>query len=573
MLLKTPTRDGGTTGFPIFAPAEALEQLLSRSLLLSFVKTWAIVVRPFPVRCLRMWWLWCCLSSSWLVAQTHYPLVSFDYQAEELTVVLQDLTTRYDLRFSYSPDRLPLDYGITAQVRDEDLGKAINLLFVGTPIKHAFIGNQIVLRADAGQLSLLETTPAKPRQTSPLYDSPQRKPSPREVYTVRPISGSTGPREIPGRERQWGDSIDEESLSKITLAMEAHERDLAMEEYEATHRLAQISLLPYLGTNHLRSDEVTNNVSVNVLWGTSRAINGFEIGGFGNTVIEDVRGVQIAGMFNQVGGGVTGTQLAGLFNQAEQKIVGTQLAGFGNIGRDSIIGSQFAGIFNTSGYHVNGLQLAGLFNVANGDVKYQIGGLFNRAETVHRRQVGLINICDSTALAPYGLFNLVRQGYNRVEIGSSESMFVTLGGKFGSPKLYNILQFGLRWDELETERDGRLVQGNFTSWSLGYGLGVVSRIGPKTILNTEILAAHVNEQETWTAQLNLHTQLRILLDWELAGRWSVYLGPTLNLLITERIDPLSGQYRSVLPYEPIWEYQDGPTQFVGWIGFTAGLRI
>ncbi|RMF03851.1 MAG: hypothetical protein D6772_01575 [Bacteroidetes bacterium] len=513
------------------------------------------------------------MNSSWLVAQTHYPLVTFQYQAEELGAVLEDLSTRYDLRFSYSPDRLPLHYRLTAQVTDKDWDRAIEVLFHDTPIKYAFIGNQIVLRADAGQLSMLETTKAKPRQTSPLYDLPTRKPTPREVYTVVPIKSGEAPREIPGRERQWGDSIDEESLAKITLVMEAHERDLAMEAYEDTHRLAQISLLPYLGTNHVRSDVVTNKVSVNVLWGTSKAVDGFELGGFGNTVLTDVRGVQIAGMFNQVGGRVTGTQIAGLFNQAEKRVIGTQLAGIGNIARDSVIGSQIGGVFSTSGYHVNGLQLSGLFNVAQGDVNYQISGIINRAETVHHRQVGLINICDSTAKAPYGLFNFVRQGYNRIEVGSSENMFVTLGAKFGSPKLYNIIQLGLRWDETEIERDGRLIQGTFTSWSVGYGLGFVSRLGAKTLLNSELIAAQVNEQETWTDELNLHTQLRLLIDWKMGGRWSFYFGPTANLLLTERVDPLTGNTLSVIPYEPFWQQQEGPTHLIGWVGFTAGLRI
>lgn len=514
------------------------------------------------------------LCATHMYAQVGYPIVSFEYADTELQNVLIDLEDRYDLHFSYSPSRLPLSYGITARVHDQDFGDAVKELFQGTPIKHAFIGNQVVLRADQGQLSMLQTTKAKPRQTTPLYQEKPPPPKPRDVKPASPRISSREPQEVSGGERWLNGELDEESLAKMAAAMQRHERELAMEEYDETHRLAQISLLPYLGTNQQRSDEVTNNVSVNVLWGTSKAVDGFEVGGLGNTVMEDVRGVQLAGMFNQVGGKVTGTQIAGLFNQAEKGVLGAQVAGLGNISRDSIIGTQIGGLFNTNGYHIDGMQISGLFNVADGDVGHQISGLFNRAHTVHKRQVGLINICDSTAKAGYGLINIVQQGYNRIEVGASEGMFVTAGAKFGSRKLYNIILFGLRWDELEqTTPTNETAVGSFTSWSLGYGLGAAIKLRDKGLWNFELIASHVNEYETWTNELNLLVQFRTTMDWKIGRRFSLYAGPSVNFFISER--PLIGvdEFATHLPYEPFGEYTDGDTRVHAWLGFTAGIRL
>ena len=120
------------------------------------------------------------LAASGLAGQTTASLVSFSYQGVALGNALEDLQSRYDLRFTYSPSRLPMDYRLYATVEKTGVAAAMDELFNATPVKHAIIGNQIVLRSDPGQLGQLQTRPAQPRQTTPLYQehTPRYTPPP-----------------------------------------------------------------------------------------------------------------------------------------------------------------------------------------------------------------------------------------------------------------------------------------------------------------------------------------------------------------------------------------------------------
>ena len=514
--------------------------------------------------------VWLTVGSSVLLAQQSGQLVSYDYQDMGLGLALADLEDRFDLRFTYSPSRLPMDYPVSASASSMEVKPAMDKLFANCPVKYAFIGDQIVLRSDPGRLSQIQQRPTRPRQQTPLYQEREPRPTPPATQTIP----TQEPRQISGGDQWQKDKLSDEDLANIARSMERHERSLAMEEYEATHRLAQISILPYLGTNTYRSHEVSNNVSVNVFWGTSRAIDGFEIGGVGNTVVEEMRGFQLAGAVNHVGGNVIGTQMAGLVNYGGAKAEGAQLAGLFNIVRDSMHGAQVGGIFNIAGNHIDGAQVAGAFNWSEGDVRNQWSLFYNRARYVSRRQIGLINVCDTTAKASYGLLNIVKYGYNRVEVGATEGLFVNLGAKLGTRKLYNILHLGFRWDTFEKEIDGQVGSAAYTTWGLGYGLGIAPRLSKKTLLNIEMVGMHINEMESWTNELNLLGQLRTTFDFKVGERLSFYAGPSFNIMFSDLYDAETDTYGSrVLPVDPLFNVQEGPTNIQGWIGFSAGLRM
>lgn len=512
----------------------------------------------------------CWTLTSPLAAQAVGGAVSYQYRGTALQEVLDDLSRRHQLRFTYSPSRLPMDWPVYAQADRLPVAQAMVRLLADTPVQHSFIGDQIVLRTNPEALTRLEMRKQQPRQTSPLYGQrPQREPVP-----VAPTLTAGGePRRVSGGDRWLKDKLEADELARIAAAMERHEQNLADAEYDATHRLAQISILPYLGTNTYRSHEVTNTLSLNVFWGTSKAVEGFELGGVANSVVTDMSGCQIAGVVNQVGGAVTGVQIAGAVNVVAGKVHGTQIAGLMNVNRDSLTGSQIAGLANVSGYHVNGTQLGGVFNYAQGDADMQMSALYNKARYIGSRQVGLINVCDTTAKAPYGLLSIVRYGYNRVEVGATEGLFVNMSAKLGTRQLYNIFHVGIRWDNMAQTVDGVESEAIYTSWALGYGLGIAHRLGKKTLLNTEAVAMHVNEMETWTNDLNLLAQLRINVDVQLGGRWSLYAGPTLNMMWSRRYDPANQTYGSVVPHQPPWSELRGSTQTAGWIGFSAGVRL
>ena len=502
------------------------------------------------------------------LAQGGMAIVSFDYEAATLGMVINDLENRYDLGFIYSPSQLPLEYELTAKTIDEDLAPAIKRLFKGTPIKYAFISDQIALRADRGMLAQLETKKPAPKQSSPIYGhSRSTLPS---VSTI-PIRQSE---QVTQNNQSDLSKMSTEDLGDLAAMTEDYERQKARQEYKETHRLAQISLLPYLGTNTYRSNQVTNRISLNIFWGTSYAIDGFEVGGVANSVVEDVKGFQFAGGVNQVGGKMTGTQIAGLINHVDGLVDGLQLAfAGGNIGLDSVKGTQIGLVFNVANFHMDGAQYAGVFNWTEGNVKGQKALLLNRAKRIEKRQIGLFNFCDTSARTPIGLLSFVKQGHKRIDFGGSEEQFIQLGAKIGTHHFYNIIVLGLRWDHLERQFDGRTINGNFNTWSLGYGLGMTHRLSPKSMLNTELTISKVNEFENWTKEMNLWGQFKLTYDFQPKKGLSFYAGPTFNMMWSELYNDFSGEYGSIIAPRSLWNDQNGKVNFKGWIGFTAGLRI
>lgn len=505
---------------------------------------------------------------SYALAQGGMVIVNFDYQDATLRMVINDLENRYDLGFIYSPSQLPLEYELTAKAVDENLAPAVKRLFQGTPIKYAFISDQVALRADRGMLASLETKKTAPKQKSPIYGhSRSTLPS---VSTI-PIRQNG---QVIQNEQLDLRKMSAEDLEDLAAIKEDHERQKARQEYKETHRLAQISLLPYLGTNTYRSNQVTNRISLNIFWGTSYAIDGFEVGGVGNSVVQDVKGFQFAGGVNQVGGKMTGTQVAGLINHVDETVDGLQIAFLGgNVGLDSVKGTQIGLVFNVANFHMEGVQYAGLFNWTEGNVKGQKAILFNRAERVEKRQIGLFNFCDTSAKVPIGLLSFVKQGYKRLELGGSEEMFIQLGAKLGTHKFYNILLLGLRWDHLERQFDGQTINGNFNTWSLGYGLGITHRLSSKSILNTELTISKVNEFERWTTEMNLWGQFKLTYDFQSKKGLSFYAGPSFNMMWSEVYNAFKGEYGSIIAPRSLWNNQKAKVNSKGWIGFTAGLRI
>ena len=536
--------------------------------------------------------------------------VTLRYSNEKLGNVLTDISTSYDVRFSYSADFIPVDQRVSVHIVDQPLSVALDDLFEYTSVQYASMGGQVVLKKVNGksELSQLQTLPPKVRQTTPIYQEP--KPD-RLVYAERR-------RKILDREKQippepikrkkleqipGGDSMKELDLEKYKFKP-ADEDYLAVED---DHRLAQISILPYVGTNALRSNEMTNNFSFNLFWGTNGGVEGVEVGGFVNTVIRDVYGVQVAGLGNTVGGNLVGTQVSSLFNYTKGRVQGLQVAGLFNVSgeadavqvsclfnmaRGNYSGVQVGGLFNTSSGR-SGVQAAAVFNASKKHTRTQIAGLVNVAGDVSGGQMsallnvgkkvdgfqfGLINIADTITGAPIGLLNIVKHGYNRVEFSGGEALLANLALKLGARKFYNIFAFGGRWDDVNyVNEQNQTVEGRYMTWALGYGIGTAITFSPRTLMNIEAVAMHVNEKEAWTNELNLLNQLKLLMDFRIGNRTSVFAGPTANVMVSRLVDPETGLIGSGIgPYtmhEETWTTLSGETNVKMWLGFNAGIRF
>lgn len=182
-------------------------------------------------------------------------------------------------------------------------------------------------------------------------------------------------------------------------------------EYQV-QRPAQISFLPFLGSNHTMSGSAVNHLSLNILGGYSAGTEGIELGGFinvnrikmkglqaagfGNITGGRVQGVQLAGFFNHNRGSTKGLQAAGFHNMTYDTMAGAQLAGFVNILKGRMEGLQAAGFANLTSQDVSGVQLAGFANTSGGDVLLsQASGFANYAKNVGGGQfAGFCNVAD-----------------------------------------------------------------------------------------------------------------------------------------------------------------------------------
>lgn len=230
------------------------------------------------------------------------------------------------------------------------------------------------------------------------------------------------------------------SLQKTATELEAF-FDATMDKWhelnvpDTLQRRFQISFLPYVGTNHVLSGKVENDVSVNILAGQSAGVHGVEVAGLANFTKKQVTGVQAAGLFNVNRGSTAGVQAAGLINQTGDTLTGVQAAGLVNMARysphfslqfaglanlirrnnltDSLAEApvcvQAAGTFNKTDA-LKGVQSAGVFNMAKQMEGVQVSGLLNKAGDMQGVQVsGAVNHARKMRGLQIGLFNNAKE--------------------------------------------------------------------------------------------------------------------------------------------------------------------
>ncbi len=540
-------------------------------------------------------------------AQSLQQRVTFQYSNKRLEFILSDISKNYDINFTYSSNFIPVDKKLSAFAKDEQLYVALDRMFLSMGVVYKEIGSQVVLKMGnhfkSEGLSQINTLPKKIKQTSPIYpltaqeqyiSDLMKKEKGQSVTTIE----KTKIDKISGGDSVFEANIQEYKLAPVTETEPAQEEDL--------FRLAQVSILPFVGTNALRSNEMTNNVSFNLFWGTNGGVDGMEIGGFVNSIKYNVNGLQIAGLGNTVGGNVVGTQAAGLFNATKGSVQGVQTAGLFNlsgeakavqgaglfnIATDDFIGVQAAGLFNFSSGKADGVQAAGLFNIAGGKTKAQFSSFFNIAHDVEVGQISsflnigkkvsgfqlaLINVADSTSGIPIGLLNIIKKGYNRVEFSAGEALLANFALKLGARSFYNIFHFGARWDDVTNPASGNDPAASsetvtYVTWALGYGIGTTIGFGKRTLINVEAVTMHVNEQEQWTDELNMLNQFRLLFDVRTGRHTSLFAGPVGNIMVSklEREGVIGSM---IMPYTHFDE-TTADTNVKMWVGFNAGIRF
>ena len=207
-------------------------------------------------------------------------------------------------------------------------------------------------------------------------------------------------------------------------------------------RYAQVSFIPFLGTNGFRSGNYINYLSLNILAGYNKGLAGVEVGGLLNINRQKTSGLQIAGLGNVVGGKMYGLQIAGFFNTTLRSVYGIQLAGFNNYAQDTVYGFQIAGFNNMLVGRMKGAQISGFNNIATrefdgvqvsgfsnlaikGVVRTQAGGFFNYAQKVTGLQAsGFANVGVKKV---YGLQAAGFANYAQSPTGAQVAGFLNIG--------------------------------------------------------------------------------------------------------------------------------------------------
>ena len=502
--------------------------------------------------------LWQALYASAQQADLLLP-VSVHYDRIQLKHALNDLQRRYDVQFSYSSDHIPVAQKVSVHRERTPLGQVLDDLFAGTKVVYAPIGKQIVLKIDPGKPV---HDPWKGDSGKMGYQQPEVQLLPIGSIALTPI------------ERPLDDSpVKNQTVVLPPPSQTVFTRWHAWAFLDSLNvgmppgkKVFQASVFPPFGSNGWESSKVSNLYSVNLLVGLSNGVEGSEWSLLMNTTEGNVRGMQASGLANVAEGTLSGMQLSGGANIAMGAANGQQISTvFNAAGRMS--GTQVALLANFSGEEFRGKQISLLFNYAGGSGapgSVQISPLCNFSAGKAGFQVGLLNMADTVSGASIGLLNLVRKGYNRVELAAGESLWTNLSLKLGTRPFYNIFHTGFRWGN----------KGETHTWGLGYGIGTAFTLSRRFDLNLEGTSTHLSRWNSFSGKLNLLNQLRLTLDWRLSRHFSLFAGGTFNLMASRVQDPETGiMGYDIAPHNLFHKVTKNGTDLQAWAGFSAGVRF
>lgn len=398
---------------------------------------------------------------------------------------------------------------------------------------------------------------------------------------------------------------------------------------DTLYRDIQFSVVPFVGTNHMLSGNVINDVSFNLFGGYGRSVRTFELGGLFNINREDVGITQIAGVFNTNGGSVKGFQLAGVFNVNNGSVNGAQAAGILNANWNGIEYSSVAGVINinrkfSKGAHVagvgnltlgdqdgphiagvfniatregsaaqvagvgniasrdfHGAQVAGVFNIAGKNITgSQVAGVFNITgkSTTGGQLAGVVNIAKKVNGNQLALFNFA-DSVKGVSVGLLS--FVAKGYHkieiSADEVFYNNLSFrsGVRrfYNIFTAGAKPNTYKEPQTFWTFGYGLGTARKLTRWLFLDFDLTANQIM-QDSNLARLNLLNKLYVGFDIQFSKHFSFIAGATANAHLTNNAyDDYVELFSDYTPRILLEDQINHQTNLRCWLGAKVGLRF
>jgi hypothetical protein len=193
-------------------------------------------------------------------------------------------------------------------------------------------------------------------------------------------------------------------------------------------------------------------VSVNLLYGKSAAVYGFEVGGLMNHETEAFGGLQLAGLANWVAGDVTGVQLSGAVNWVKGDCSAFQVSSVNYCARG---GALQVGLFNAGGNGLSAMQLGAFGNVIDSaPFAIQIAPFINNVVKDFRGfQLGFWNLNGQTVPVKTGSCGHNCDVMSTTRYPDARSVGVSIGVANGAQHMRGV-QIGL----LNTARDLKGVQ-------------------------------------------------------------------------------------------------------------------
>ncbi len=306
---------------------------------------------------------------------------------------------------------------------------------------------------------------------------------------------------------------------------------------------------------------------------TNGSAMGFQGAGISNFNRAGSYGFQGAGIVSVNGGDSWGFQGAGISNFNRGHMKGFQGAGIININGGNFTGFQGAGIANASAngfsqgfqgagignfaHSFRGAQMSGISNVAYGELRGFQGGLTNYAGEIYGVQLGLVNIAKKHHGAPIGLINAIGDGMLGLTLWGSDTSVANFGLKMGSRHFYSILGYGVYALGGKDERRDSLISG----------LGGHFDFDP-IWLELDLAYHWIHADFNWAAgNQDDISKFRITVGWRVAEQLSLFAGPTLNFMVSEKRDHAG-------PIPPLWRSDnDKDVNLALGLGFIAGLQF
>ncbi|HMG92411.1 MAG TPA: STN domain-containing protein [Chryseolinea sp.] len=554
-------------------------------------------------------------------------VISITLETEKMDVALHKISQQGNFTFSYNPTVIDASRIVSASFNGTTVREVLDELFKGS-VQYKTRGNYIILTK--GQVSssansqtysgyvVDETTGARLKNVS-VYDPVSLSSALTDAYGYFQIKVDKPPADLllAVKKKNYSDTIvavqpGRTNLLKIPIRIDEDKiesiADSVAEKVkrfwetkvlslnpintdnitDTIYRTTQVSLFPYMGTNHHLSGNVINDYSFNIFGGYSRGVRKLEIGGLFNIDRDDVDGFQFAGIFNAVGGKASAMQFAGLANLNLDSVKGAQFAGLINLNGNSSqkfsgaglvnvthgnsMGSQLAGHGNITMGDQQGPHIAGLFNLATGDggpvqvagmMNYagrnfegtQAGGIFNFVgNEIHGAQIGgLINVAAKriSGVQVSGLINYAKK-IKGVQIG-----FLNVADSIHGVPL-GFMSFVLKgYHKIEISADeifytnlafrtgvshfyniltAGVKPGSFeqdeTFWTFGYGIGTAPRLTRWLNLNIDITTSQIVKGDNIEA-INLLNKVFVGLEFEPAKKIGLAIGVTLNGQVTD----------------------------------------